>query len=130
MSMQDPIADLLTRIRNAQMANFRTVSMTASKLKTAVVRVLFEQGFVESYEVTEGKKPQLHIALKYFDGKPVIGRLQRVSKPGLRRYVDTDNIPKVLGGLGIAILSTSKGVMSDMQAKQLNQGGELLCVVE
>lgn len=131
MSMTDPIADLLTRIRNGQMAEKRTVSMPASKLKTAVARILQEEGFIAGYEEQdEGNgKRSLTIELKYFNGEPVITHLQRASRPGLRRYAGADEIPRVLRGLGVVILTTSKGVMTDRQARAENIGGELLCTV-
>ncbi|SCY43103.1 small subunit ribosomal protein S8 [Thiohalorhabdus denitrificans] len=129
--MTDPIADMLTRIRNGQMAEKHTVSMPASKLKTAVARILQEEGFIAGHEEhDEGNgKRTLTVELKYFKGEPVITYLQRASRPGLRRYAGADEIPKVLRGLGVVILTTSKGVMTDRQARAENIGGELLCTV-
>jgi len=131
MSMTDPIADMLTRIRNGQMAEKRYVSMPGSKVRTAIARILSEEGFISGYEETEDGqgKNTLTVELKYFQGGPVITRIQRMSRPGLRRYAGADEIPKVLNGLGVVILTTSKGVMSDRQARAENIGGELLCSV-
>lgn len=131
MSMTDPIADMLTRIRNGQMAEKQTVSMPGSKQKTAIARILQDEGFIAGYEETEagGNKKTLTIELKYFQGEPVIANLQRASRPGLRQYAKADEIPKVLNGLGVVILTTSKGVMTDRQARSENIGGELLCTV-
>lgn len=130
MSMTDPIADLLTRIRNGQAASKAQVSMPASKAKKALANVLKSEGYVgEVVEQDVDGKPQLTITLKYYDGKPVIDTLKRVSRPGLRIYKAKDEIPKVLGGLGVAIVSTSKGVMSDREARALGEGGEVLCTV-
>lgn len=130
MSMTDPIADLLTRIRNGQAASKAQVSMPASKAKKAVANVLKSEGYVgDVVEQTVDGKPQLTITLKYYEGKPVIDSLQRVSRPGLRIYKAKDELPKVLGGLGVAIVSTSKGVMSDREARALGEGGEVLCTV-
>ena len=129
MSMQDPIADMLTRIRNAQMAHKVTVSMPSSKLKTAVAKVLKEEGYIVDYKVQEDVKPSLNIDLKYFEGKAVIAEVDRASRPGLRLYVGKDDLPKVRGGLGIAIVSTNKGVMTDRAARAAGVGGEVLCTV-
>jgi small subunit ribosomal protein S8 len=130
MSMTDPIADLLTRIRNGQSARKAEVSLASSKLKTAIVRVLKEEGYVTDYRVDEdGVKPKLTIGLKYYEGRPVIDRLERVSRPGLRIYRRKDELPKVLGGMGTVIVSTPKGVMTDRQARSIGQGGEVLCIV-
>lgn len=130
MSMTDPIADLLTRIRNGQAANKAQVSMPASKAKKAVVNVLKDEGYISDFaETTVDGKPQLVVTLKYYEGKPVIEKLNRVSRPGLRIYRGKDELPKVLGGLGVVIVSTSKGVMSDRQARALGEGGEVLCTV-
>ena len=130
MSMSDPIADMLTRIRNGQQAEKVLVSMPSSKLKCAVANVLKEEGYISDFETRdEGSKRLLDVTLKYFDGKPVIEKLQRVSRPGLRRYTSCNEIPVVLGGLGIAIISTSQGVMTGTKAKSLGQGGEILCSV-
>jgi small subunit ribosomal protein S8 len=128
--MQDPIADMLTRIRNGQKTNAVVVTMPSSKQKVAVARVLREEGYIKDLEVDEAdSKPQLSVVLKYFDGKPVIGHLRRVSRPGLRIYRGKDRLPRVLGGLGVAIVSTSKGVMSDRAARAAGYGGEVLCTV-
>ena len=130
MSMTDPIADLLTRIRNAQQARKQEVSMASSKVKMAIAAVLKDEGYVADYRVdNESGKTQLTIALKYFEGKPVIDRLERVSRPGLRIYRGKDELPKVLGGMGTVIVSTPKGVMTDKQARSIGQGGEVLCIV-
>jgi small subunit ribosomal protein S8 len=130
MSMTDPIADLLTRIRNAQMARKPEVSMGASKLKQAVVKVLKDEGYVADYRIGDDQgKGTLTIALKYFEGRPVIDRLERISRPGLRIYRGKDELPKVLNGLGTVIVSTPKGVMTDKQARAIGQGGEVLCIV-
>lgn len=130
MSMSDPIADMLTRIRNGQSARLPSVSMPASKAKSAIAEVLKSEGYVAEYETAEVEsKPTLTVTLKYFDGKPVIDTIKRVSKPGLRIYKSAGEIPKVLGGLGIAVVSTSKGVMTGVQAKALGEGGEILCAV-
>ena len=130
MSMQDPIADMLTRIRNGQAANKVAINMPSSKLKVAIANVLAAEGYIESVKVLEGAKPELEITLKYFQGKPVVESIQRVSRPGLRIYKRKDELPKVMGGYGIAIISTSRGVMSDRAARAAGQGGEVLCVVE
>jgi small subunit ribosomal protein S8 len=130
MSMTDPIADLLTRIRNAQAARKAEVSMAASKLKIAIVRVLKDEGYVADFRIDgEGPKRALTIGLKYYEGRPVIDRLERVSRPGLRIYRGKDELPKVLGGMGTVIVSTPKGVMTDRQARSIGQGGEVLCIV-
>ncbi|MBA6421390.1 30S ribosomal protein S8 [Pseudomonas neustonica] len=129
MSMQDPLADMLTRIRNAQMAEKSSVSMPAAKLKVAVAKVLQEEGYVAGYEVDGEVKPTLSIELKYFEGKPVIEDLKRVSRPGLRQYKSVGQIPKVKGGLGVSIVSTNKGVMTDRAARAAGIGGEVLCTV-
>jgi small subunit ribosomal protein S8 len=130
MSMTDPIADLLTRIRNAQQARKQEVTMAASKVKMAVVRVLKDEGYVTDFRIeNDGGKALLTVALKYFEGKPVIDRLERVSRPGLRIYRGKDELPKVLGGMGTVIVSTPKGVMTDKQARSIGQGGEVLCIV-
>jgi small subunit ribosomal protein S8 len=128
--MTDPIADLLTRIRNAQQARKQEVSMASSKVKMAIARVLKDEGYVADFRVdNESGKTLLTIALKYFEGKPVIDRLERVSRPGLRIYRGKDELPKVLGGMGTVIVSTPKGVMTDKQARSIGQGGEVLCIV-
>ncbi|RDE87116.1 30S ribosomal protein S8 [Aggregatibacter kilianii] len=129
MSMQDPIADMLTRIRNGQAANKVAISMPSSKLKVAIANVLADEGYIESVKVVEGVKPELEITLKYFQGKPVVESIQRISRPGLRIYKRKDELPKVMGGLGIAIVSTSKGVMTDRAARQAGLGGEIICYV-
>ncbi|AGH39307.1 30S ribosomal protein S8 [Bibersteinia trehalosi USDA-ARS-USMARC-188] len=127
--MQDPIADMLTRIRNGQAANKVAISMPSSKLKVAIANVLAEEGYIESVKVVEGVKPELEITLKYFQNKPVVESIQRVSRPGLRIYKRKDELPKVMGGLGIAVVSTSKGVMTDRAARQAGLGGEIICYV-
>ena len=130
MSMTDPIADLLTRIRNAQSAGKPTVGMGASKLKLAILSVLKDEGYIASFATTsEGGKATVSVDLKYHDGRPVIDRIERVSRPGLRIYRGKDELPKVLGGLGVAIVSTPHGVMTDKQARAAGTGGEVLCVV-
>tara|TARA_B100000768_G_C11208992_1_gene345137 strand:- start:327 stop:722 length:396 start_codon:yes stop_codon:yes gene_type:complete len=130
MSMHDPIADMLTRIRNGQMRNKVSVSMPASKVKQSIAAVLKDEGYIEAYkiDVNEGK-PLLNIELKYYAGQPVIEKIQRISKPGLRIYKSRDNLPKVMNGLGVAILTTSKGVMTDIKARAAGIGGEVLCYV-
>jgi len=130
MSMTDPIADMLTRIRNAQLAQKNSVAMPASKLKAAIAAVLKDEGFIDDFAVrdTEGKS-QLDIALKYYAGRPVIERIERISRPGLRVYKGSGDLPRVMNGLGIAIVSTPKGVMTDRRARATNVGGEVLCIV-
>ena len=127
--MTDPIADMLTRVRNAQAASKVNVSMPSSKLKLAIAKVLLDEGYISDFSVEEGGKPQLTIALKYFQGKGVIDELKRVSRPGLRIYKNKDELPKILNGLGIAIVSTSAGVMTDKAAREMGRGGEILCTV-
>lgn len=130
MSMQDPLADMLTRIRNAQMAGKVNVSMPASKLKQAVADVLLDEGYIAGHRVEQdGTKANLVVDLKYFQGKPVIAEIQRVSRPGLRAYAAKDGLPNVRAGLGVAIVSTSKGVMTDRAARAAGVGGEVLCTV-
>ncbi len=130
MSMTDPISDMLTRIRNGQKARKVSVSMPASTVKVAVANVLKDEGYITDFEASgEGAEKTLSVELKYFEGVPVIEKVQRVSKPGLRVYSGKDDLPKVLGGLGIAIVSTSAGVMSDRQARKQGIGGEVICVV-
>ena len=130
MSMSDPIADMLTRIRNAQMVEKSVVSMPASKLKTAIAKVLEDEGYIDGFQVkTEDGKSQLEIALKYYAGRPVIERIERVSKPGLRIYRGRDALPQVMNGLGVAIVTTPKGVMTDRKARAVGVGGEVLCYV-
>ena len=130
MSMHDPIADMLTRIRNAQLVNHAEVVMPASQLKAAIAQVLKQEGYIEDFALREkdGRK-HLAIALKYYAGRPVIERLERVSKPGLRVYKGRDDIPRIMNGLGVAILSTSRGVMTDRKARADGVGGEVLCIV-
>ena len=130
MSMHDPISDMLTRIRNAQLVGHAEVAMPASRLKASIAKVLKDEGYIEDYAVREnGAHKELAIALKYYAGRPVIERLERVSKPGLRVYKGRDDIPRVMNGLGVAILSTSRGVMTDRKARADGVGGEVLCIV-
>jgi small subunit ribosomal protein S8 len=133
MSMHDPIADMLTRIRNAQLVGHTEVSMPASGLKSAIAKVLKDEGYIEDFAVREksgdAAKKELAIALKYYAGRPVIERIERVSKPGLRVYKGRDDIPRVMNGLGVAIVSTSRGVMTDRKARADGLGGEVLCIV-
>mmetsp|Transcript_7547 Transcript_7547/g.11204 ORF Transcript_7547/g.11204 Transcript_7547/m.11204 type:complete len:131 (-) Transcript_7547:860-1252(-) len=126
MSMQDPIADMFTRVRNGQMASKVSVSMPSSKVRVAIAKVLEAEGYIEGSSVTEGVKPVLTVTLKYFEGKKVIDTIERVSRPGLRIYKKKDELPKVMGGLGIAIVSTSKGVMTDRAARNAGMGGEII----
>ena len=129
MSMQDPLADMLTRIRNAQMAEHASVVMPASKIKAAVAQVLKDEGYIAGFKVEGEIKAQLTIELKYFEGKPVIEEIKRASRPGLRNYAAATDLPKVNGGLGIAIVSTNKGVMTDRAARTQGVGGEVICTV-
>jgi small subunit ribosomal protein S8 len=134
MSMHDPIADMLTRIRNAQLVGHAEVAMPASRLKSAIAKVLKDEGYIDDFALREragegGPRQELAIALKYYAGRPVIERLERVSKPGLRVYKGRDDIPRVMNGLGVAILSTSRGVMTDRKARADGVGGEVLCIV-
>jgi len=130
MSMQDPISDMLTRIRNAQSVDKASVSMPSSGMKVSIAQVLKDEGYVEDFTVDkDGAKASLVITLKYFQGKPVIEMIQRRSRPGLRIYTGNNNLPKVNNGLGVAIVSTSKGVMSDRKAREIGEGGEVLCYV-
>lgn len=130
MSMSDPIADLLTRIRNAQMVAKTTVSVSSSKVKVAIAQVLKDEGYIDGFKVsTEGGKSELEIALKYYAGRPVIERIERVSRPGLRVYKGHGAIPQVMNGLGVAIVTTPKGVMTDRKARSVGLGGEILCYV-
>nr|6SPE_h Chain h, 30S ribosomal protein S8 [Pseudomonas aeruginosa]6SPG_h Chain h, 30S ribosomal protein S8 [Pseudomonas aeruginosa] len=128
-SMQDPLADMLTRIRNAQMAEKTVVSMPSSKLKAAVAKVLKDEGYIADFQISSEVKPQLSIELKYFEGKPVIEEVKRISRPGLRQYKSVEQLPKVRGGLGVSIVSTNKGVMTDRAARAAGVGGEVLCTV-
>ncbi|GAA4415466.1 30S ribosomal protein S8 [Advenella faeciporci] len=130
MSMSDPIADMLTRIRNAQQVEKVSVSMPSSKLKAAIAAVLKDEGYIENFEIKgEKTKPELEISLKYYAGRPVIERIDRVSRPGLRIYKGRGSIPQVMNGLGVAIVSTSRGVMTDRKARSEGVGGEVLCYV-
>lgn len=129
MSMQDPVSDMLTRIRNAQARDKVSVSMPSSKLKVAIAEVLQQEGYVEGFSVEGESKPQLTVTLKYFDGRPVIEEIKRVSRPGLRVYRDQSALPSVRGGLGVAIVSTNKGLMTDRAARAAGVGGEVLCTV-
>ncbi|AMO58483.1 MULTISPECIES: 30S ribosomal protein S8 [Endozoicomonas] len=129
MSMQDPLADMLTRIRNAQMAEHASVEIPSSKVKAAVAKVLKEEGYITDFRVEGEIQKSLVIDLKYYEGKPVIENLKRVSRPGLRSYTGKEELPKVNGGLGIAIVSTNKGVMTDRAARAAGVGGEILCTV-
>ena len=130
MSMSDPISDMLTRIRNAQASEKTSVVMPSSKLKVAIAKVLKDEGYIEGFAVTgEQTRPQLEIALKYYAGRPVIEKIERVSTPGLRIYKGKDEMPRVMNGLGIAIVSTSRGVMTDRKARATGVGGEVLCIV-
>lgn len=130
MSISDPIADMLTRIRNGQMVDKTEVTMPSSKLKVAIAKVLEDEGYIDGYTVDPNDgKPVLHIGLKYYAGRPVIEMIERVSRPGLRVYKNHETIPQVMNGLGIAIISTPKGVMTDRKARAAGIGGEVLCVV-
>ena len=130
MSMSDPIADMLTRIRNAQAAEKASVAMPSSRLKQAIAKVLKDEGYIDDFAVREAEgKPTLEIGLKYYAGRPVIEKIERVSRPGLRIYKPSKDIPRVMNGLGIAIVSTSKGVMTDRAARASGVGGEVLCIV-
>ena len=130
MSMSDPIADMLTRIRNAQSVEKPVVSMPSSKLKVAIAKVLKDEGYIDGFAIkADGAKSQLEIRLKYYAGRPVIERIERVSRPGLRIYRGRDAIPQVMNGLGVAIVTTPKGVMTDRKARQAGVGGEVLCYV-
>ena len=130
MSMTDPVSDMLTRIRNAQMVGHTEAVMPASRLKASIAQVLKDEGYIEDFALREnGAKKQLHIGLKYYAGRPVIERLERVSKPGLRVYKGRNDIPQIMNGLGVAILSTSRGVMTDRKARADGVGGEILCIV-
>lgn len=129
MSMQDTLADMFTRIRNGHMAEKQAVSMPSSKMKVSVAKVLQDEGYIADFSVEEGVKPVLTLELKYFDGKAVIEEIKRVSRPGLRIYKGATELPKVRGGLGVAIVSTSKGVMTDRAARSAGVGGEVICTV-
>ena len=131
MSMSDPIADMLTRIRNGQRVGFESVTMPSSARKEAIAKVLKDEGYIGDYKVVkqDGGKADLEVTLRYFEGKPVIDTIQRVSRPGLRIYKKKDELPQVLGGLGVAIISTSKGLMTDRAARSEGVGGEVICVV-
>ncbi|MDO6765557.1 30S ribosomal protein S8 [Agarivorans sp. 1_MG-2023] len=129
MSMQDPIADMLTRVRNGQSANKVSVVMPSSKVKVAIANLLQEEGYIAGYAVTGDVKKSLEVTLKYFEGKKVIEKIERVSRPGLRIYKGAKDLPKVMGGLGVAIISTSKGVMTDRAARKAGMGGEIVCYV-
>lgn len=129
MTMQDPLADMLTRIRNAQTARIQDIEMPSSTTKVAIAQVLKDEGYIVDYSVNSDDKPLLSIELKYFDGSPVIEEITRISRPGLRQYRNKDDIPVVKGGLGITILSTNKGLMSDRAARAAGIGGELICTV-
>lgn len=130
MSMSDPIADMLTRIRNGQRANKKEVSFSSSKKKTAILKVLMEEGYIAAFSTNEEVKPVTSVTLKYFQGEPVIKTLKRISRPGLRIFRGKSELPTVMLGLGVAIVSTSRGVMSDRSARVAGQGGEVLCIVE
>ncbi|MGA0024498.1 MAG: 30S ribosomal protein S8 [Burkholderiales bacterium] len=130
MSMNDPISDMLTRIRNAQQAERESVSMPSSKLKAAIAKVLKDEGYIEDFAVRgETSKPELEVSLKYYAGRPVIEKIERVSRPGLRIYKPSRDIPRVMNGLGVAIVSTPQGVMTDRKARGMGIGGEVLCIV-
>lgn len=129
MSMQDPIADMLTRIRNGQSASKVAVKMPSSKHKVALAAVLKAEGYINSYAISGEVKAELEVTLKYFEGKSVIEKIERVSRPGLRIYKGSNDLPKVMGGLGVAIVSTSKGMMSDRAARKAGIGGEIICYV-
>ena len=129
MSMQDPIADMLTRIRNGQSAGKVAVSMPSSKQKVAIAKLLKDEGYIAGYNVSGEVKTELEVELKYFQGKPVVELIQRVSRPGLRIYKKRGDLPKIMNGLGIAIVSTSKGVMTDRAARKAGMGGEIICYV-
>lgn len=130
MSMTDPIADFLTRIRNGQSSGKAEISAPTSKVKVAIAKVLKDEGYIENFSASDVEgKPTLAVQLKYYQGRPVIDRLERVSRPGLRVYKGKDELPSILGGLGVAIVSTSKGVMTDRQARASGHGGEVICIV-
>lgn len=130
MSMNDPIADMLTRVRNGLSANMTEVTMPSSKAKVAIANVLKSEGYISDFTTTTDIKPEMTIKLKYYDGKPVIAKISRVSRPGLRIYKGKEELPKVLGGLGIAVVSTSAGIMTDRAARKAGHGGEVICFVQ
>ncbi len=127
--MQDTIADMLTRIRNAQAANKEVVVMPSSKIKTSIAKVLKDEGYIDGFKIEGTVKPELHITLRYYAGQPVIKQITRVSRPGLRIYRGCEELPTVMNGLGVAIVSTSRGVITDRMARQLKVGGEVICLV-
>jgi small subunit ribosomal protein S8 len=130
MSMSDPIADFLTRIRNGQRSGKPEIAAPASRIKLALAKVLKDEGYIEDFAIeSESEKPTVKVRLKYYQGRPVIDRLERVSRPGLRVYKAKDELPKILGGMGVAIISTSKGVMTDREARAAGHGGDVLCIV-
>ena len=129
MSMQDPIADLFSRINNAQSRRKSSVVVPSSKKKISLLSLLKDKGYIDSYDVSDSSKPEIEIKLKYFEGAPVIKELKRISKPGLRQYSSKTKLPEINGGLGIAIISTNKGLMTDTEAKEAGLGGELICSV-
>lgn len=129
MTMQDPISDLLTRIRNAQMAGHKNVEMPNSKIKRSILKVLLDEGFIDGFTADDEVKSALNVDLRYHDGSPVIEEIKRISRPGLRIYKESNDIPSVRGGLGVAIVSTNKGVMTDKRARAAGVGGEVLCTV-
>jgi small subunit ribosomal protein S8 len=130
MSMNDPIADMLTRVRNGLSANMTEVTMPSSKAKVAIANVLKSEGYISDFTTTTDIKPEMTINLKYYDGKPVIAKISRVSRPGLRIYKGKEELPKVLGGLGVAVISTSAGIMTDRAARKAGHGGEVICFVQ
>lgn len=129
MTMQDPISDLLTRVRNAQMAGHDSVDVPNSKIKRSILQVLLDEGFINGFAATDEVKSSIHVDLKYHNGAPVIEEIKRISRPGLRIYKESAELPQVRGGLGVAIVSTNKGVMTDKRARAAGVGGEVLCTV-
>jgi small subunit ribosomal protein S8 len=129
MSMQDPVADMLTRIRNGQSANKYSVKMPLSRFKKSIIKLLKQEGYIKDYKIIGDSKLELEVILKYFQGKSVVEMIQRVSRPSLRIYKNKNNLPKVMSGLGIAVISTSQGVMTDRKARQVGLGGEIICYV-
>jgi len=129
MSMQDPVADMLTRIRNGQSANKYSVKMPLSRLKKSIIKLLKQEGYIKDYKIIGDSKLELEVILKYFQGKSVVEMIQRVSRPSLRIYKNKNNLPKVMSGLGIAVISTSQGIMTDRKARQVGLGGEIICYV-